>query len=89
MMTRVLTFVHARLVQSLYESERLALIRFALGFDALPQLILQLVADNAEGIHADFIVGNSGLLQETATGKLVKVVAGLDLRVHVLQDRRC
>ena len=81
-----LTLVHTSLVQILRESERFRLVRCTFLFDAGPQLILQLVANFSECVHAGLVVRDDGRLEETAASEIVKVVARLHLGIHVLQQ---
>lgn len=58
-------------------------------FDHGPELLLESVADDAEGGNRGLVVRDVSRLEEVATSELIKVVARVDRRVHVLEHRRC
>lgn len=51
--------------------------------DHSPELLLQHIADDAEGRDRRLVVGDVGLLQEVATGELVEIVTGIHAEIHV------
>lgn len=80
--------VHASFVQVLRQLERLRLRRIHGLLDHGPQLVLQLVVDDAEGRHGRLVVGDVGLLEEVPASELVEVLARIDAFVHILEHLR-
>jgi len=82
------TFVHAGLVEFFDKFKRLWFVWRTLLLDASSQLFLKRIHDDGERVHADFVIGNDGGLEEAAAGKFIKVITGLHIVIHVFQYLR-
>lgn len=85
---RLLTFIHASLVEVFGELKRPRLVWETLLLDAGSQLFLEIINNDRECIDAGFVVGNDGGVEEAAAGEFVKVIARLHVGVHVYQYLR-
>ena len=86
--SKLLTPVHAALIQRFNQPERFALVALYRLLDASSQLDLQIVIDHAESVNARLVVRYNCVPDEAAAGELVKVVARIDIRIHVSENRR-
>lgn len=82
------TFVHAGFEEIFSQPERFGLICWWFLTHQRPQLLLKAITDGRKGIHWNLLIRNIGGLQESATGKVIEVVAWLNFRVHCLQNTR-